>query len=65
MMSFDQCIADLFQKGLVTEQTAISYASRRSVVGRSIDAIKSTRGEKTTTIEDLAIDKDYGKKDLY
>ena len=65
MMTFDQCIADLFQKGLITEQTAISYASRRSVVGRSIDAIKSTRGEKTTTIEDLAIDKDYGKKDLY
>ena len=65
MMSFDQCIADLFQKGLITEQTAISYASRRSVVGRSIDAIKSTRGEKTTTIEDLAIDKDYGKKDVY
>jgi twitching motility protein PilT len=65
MISFDQCIADLFQKGLITEQTAISYASRRSVVGRSIDAIKSIRGEKTTAIEDLAIDKDYGKKDLY
>ncbi len=65
MMTFDQCIADLFQKGLITEQTAISYASRRSAVGRSIDAIKSTRGEKTTTIEDLAIDKDYGKKDFY
>ncbi len=65
MMTFDQCIADLFQKGLITEQTAISYASRKSAVGRSIDAIKSTRGEKTTTIEDLAIDKDYGKKDLY
>ncbi|MBW2144048.1 MAG: Flp pilus assembly complex ATPase component TadA, partial [Deltaproteobacteria bacterium] len=65
MMTFDQCIADLFQKGLITEQTAISYASRKSAVGRSIDAIKSTRGEKTTTIEDLAIDKDYGKKDFY
>ncbi|RLC28831.1 MAG: twitching motility protein [Deltaproteobacteria bacterium] len=62
MMTFDQCIADLFQKGLITEQTAISYASRKSVIGRSIDAIKSVRGEKTTTIEDLTIDKDYGRK---
>ncbi len=62
MMTFDQCIADLFQKGLITEQTAISYASRKSVIGRSIDAIKSVRGEKTTTIENLTIDKDYGRK---
>ena len=61
MMTFDQCIADLFKKGLITEQTALSYASRKSVIGRAIDAIKSVRGEKTTTIEDLAIDKDYGK----
>ena len=52
---------DLFKKGLITEQTALSYASRKSVIGRAIDAIKSVRGEKTTTIEDLAIDKDYGK----
>ncbi len=63
MMSFDQCIADLFSRGLVTEQTAVSYASRKSVIGRSIDSIKSTRGEKTTTIEDLSIDKAYGRRD--
>jgi len=65
MMSFDQCIADLFSKGLITEQTAISYASRKSVIGRSIDSIKSTRGEKTTNIEDLSIDEAYGKKDTH
>ncbi len=63
MMSFDQCIADLFSKGLITEQTAISYASRKSVIGRAIDSIKSTRGEKTTSIEDLSIDKAYGKRE--
>lgn len=65
MMSFDQCIADLFSKGLITEQTAISYASRKSVIGRAIDSIKSTRGEKTTNIEDLSIDQAYGKKDIH
>ncbi len=63
MMTFDQCIADLFSKGLVTEQTAISYSSRKSVIGRAIDSIKSTRGEKTTSIEDLSIDKAYGRRD--
>ena len=63
MMTFEQSLAELFRKGLITEQSAISYASRRSVVGRAIDAIKSSRGEKTTAIEDLAIDTDYGMKD--
>jgi len=62
MMTFDQNIADLYTKGLITEETAVSYASRKSIVGRSIDSIKASRGEKTTSIEDLSIDKDYGKR---
>ena len=62
MMTFDQCISELFKNGLITEQTARSYASRRSVTGRAIDSIKSARGEKTTSIEDLSIDRDYGKR---
>lgn len=62
MMTFDQSISGLFQKGLITEDTALSYASRRAVVGRAIDAIKAARGEKTTTIENLSLDAEYGKK---
>jgi twitching motility protein PilT len=62
MMTFDQCISELFRNGLITEQTARSYASRRSVTGRAIDSIKAARGEKTTSIEDLSIDRDYGKR---
>ena len=61
MMTFDQCIAGLYEEGLVTPDTAISYASRRAVVGRAIDTIKSKRGEKTTSIEGLAMDRGYGK----
>jgi twitching motility protein PilT len=61
MMTFDQSISELYQKGLITEDTALSYASRKAVVGRAIDSIKSTRGEKTTSIEGLKIDEDYGK----
>jgi twitching motility protein PilT len=63
MMTFEQSIAELFRKELITEQSAISYASRRSVVGRAVDAIRSSRGEKTTAIEDLTLDAEYGKKD--
>jgi twitching motility protein PilT len=62
MMTFDQSIAELYRNGLITEETAIGYASRRAIVGRTIDSIKSERGEKTTTIEDLTIDKGYGKR---
>jgi twitching motility protein PilT len=63
MMTFDQCISELYKDGLITEQTALSYSSRRSVTGRAIDSIKSARGEKTTSIDDLSIDRDYGKNE--
>jgi len=62
MMTFDQSIADLYRNGLVTEEAAMGYASRKAVVGRAIDSMKSERGEKTTTIEGLSIDKEYGKE---
>ncbi len=62
MMTFDQSIAELYQNGLITQETALSYASRKAVVGRAIDAVKAARGEKTTSIEDLALDHEYGRK---
>ncbi len=62
MMTFDQCIADLYKQGLITQETAMSYGSRKSIVGRSLDSIKSARGEQTTKIKDLAIDRDYARK---
>ena len=61
MMTFDQSIAELYRLGRVTEETAMSYASRKAVVGRALDSIKSERGEKTTDIENLAIDEAYGE----
>lgn len=62
MHTFDQCIIELYKQGVITEETAIAYSSRRSVVTMQIDKIKSARGEKTTDIEGLAIDTDYDKK---
>ena len=63
MMTFEQSIAEIFKKGLITEETAISYATRKAIIGRYLDTIKAERGEKTTTIEDLTLDADYGKSD--
>ena len=61
MMTFDQCIAEHYKNGLITEETAMAYASHKAVIGRVIDAIKAAKGEKTTSIEGLAIDESYDK----
>ena len=62
MMTLDDSCIDLYSKGLITEETAMAYCSRRGVVGRGIDRVKSERGEATTDIEHLEIDSGYGKK---
>jgi twitching motility protein PilT len=61
MTTFDDYIIGLYEKGLITEETAMAYASRKGVLGRGIDSIKSSRGEATTDIKDLKVDHDYGK----
>jgi twitching motility protein PilT len=62
MMTFDQCLAELYKEGQINEDTAISYASRRAIVGRFIDAIKAARGQRTTSIDGLQMDREYEKK---
>ncbi|HNQ19257.1 MAG TPA: PilT/PilU family type 4a pilus ATPase [Smithellaceae bacterium] len=61
MITFDSCIVELYEKGLITEETARAYASNKSSVGRGIDTIKSARGEKTTDLHKLEVDFQYGK----
>jgi len=61
MTTFDDYIVALFKKELIDEETAMAYASRKGIVGRGLDSIKSARGEATTDIEDLSIDTGYGK----
>ncbi len=60
--TFDDCIIDHYQKGTITEATALAYASKRALVNRGIDQLKASRGEKTTDIDDLKIDKDYSRR---
>jgi twitching motility protein PilT len=61
MTTFDQHMVSLYEQGLITQETAIAYASHRGNVGRGIDMIKSARGEATTDISKLEIDRAYNK----
>jgi len=61
MITFDQHIIGLYEQGLITQDTALAYCSHRGVVGRGIDSIKSARGEATTDIGKLEIDRGYAK----
>ncbi len=62
MQTFDKSVISLYKKGLITENIAVSYATRRTAVSRAIDIEKTSKGEKTTDIEDLTLDKKYKKK---
>jgi twitching motility protein PilT len=62
MTTFDDYIIGLYEQGLVTQDTALAYASNKAVAGRGIDKVKSARGEATTDIKDLEIDRGYHKK---
>jgi twitching motility protein PilT len=61
MVTFDEHIISLYEQGQITQETALAYASRRGIVGRGIDTVKSARGEATTDIEKLEIDSSYDK----
>jgi twitching motility protein PilT len=61
MVTFDSHLVSLYEEGQITQETAMAFASQRGIVGRGIDAIKSSRGEKTTDIEKLEIDRTYNK----
>jgi len=62
MITFDDYIVELYQRGLVSEETAKAYASNKGVVGRGIDSVKSAKGEATTTLGRLEVDTGYGKE---
>jgi twitching motility protein PilT len=62
MTTFDDYIVGLYEQGLVTQETALSYASHKGVIGRGIDSVKSARGEATSDIENLEIDHSWERK---
>jgi twitching motility protein PilT len=63
MRTFDQHLLELYEQGLITEESAISYASHRSEIKRGLDTIKSARGERTSDIDGLHMEEE--EKDPY
>jgi twitching motility protein PilT len=61
MSTFDEFIVHLFEQGLISQETAMAYASRKGIAGRGIDMVKAARGEATTDIDRLEIDHQYRK----
>ncbi|NTU47979.1 MAG: PilT/PilU family type 4a pilus ATPase [Syntrophobacteraceae bacterium] len=60
--TFDDCIIQHYEEGTVSAETALGYASKRAVVKRGIDQIMAARGEKTTDIDGLKIDREYARR---
>src|SRR5438034_11220409 len=61
MQTFDQALIKAYGEGLITQETAELYATRKAVVQRGLDKVKQSRGQKTTDIEGLALDTGYAK----
>jgi twitching motility protein PilT len=60
--TFDMAIEELFAQGLITEETALLYCTNKGVMTRGIDKVKKARGESTTNLAGLSLDKEYGKR---
>jgi len=58
MRTFDQHIIELFDQGIITEKTAMSYCTHRTEVARKLDTLKASRGEATSTLSGLAMEEE-------
>ena len=61
MTTFDDYLVGLYEQGLITQENALAYSSRKGVTGRGIDTVKAARGETTTDIDSLQMDSGYEK----
>ena len=59
MTTFDDFLVGLYEQGLITQENALAYSSRKGVTGRGIDTVKAARGETTTDIDSLHMDREY------
>ncbi len=51
--NFDQACLEAFEQGLITEDTALAYCTKRSIVARGIDNVKKSRGDLNNTAGSL------------
>jgi twitching motility protein PilT len=63
MRTFDQHLLELYEQGMITEESALTYSSHRSEIKRGMDTIKSARGDRTSDIDGLHMQEE--EKDQY
>lgn len=51
--TFDNACLDAFEQGIITEDTAMLYCTKRSVVSRGIDNLRKSRGEMAISANTL------------
>jgi twitching motility protein PilT len=51
--TFDHACLEAFEQGVISEETALLYCTKRGVVSRGMDNMKKKRGETTTDIIQL------------
>jgi len=60
--NFDHACIEGFENGIISEETALLYCTKRGVVSRSIDNIKKERGEITSNVGSLKMKPGAGQK---
>ncbi|MEZ5963455.1 MAG: PilT/PilU family type 4a pilus ATPase [Planctomycetota bacterium] len=60
--TFDQHITRLLAEGAISEETAFTYCTDKSVVRRAVDQLKNKRGESTSDLGDLQMDRPIRRK---
>jgi twitching motility protein PilT len=51
--TFDHAALEAYDQGIITEESALLYCSKRGIVTRGIDNLKKSRGESTTELNAL------------
>jgi twitching motility protein PilT len=51
--TFDHACLEAYESGIITEETAHLYCTKRGVVSRAIDNVKKSRGENTSNLDTL------------
>ena len=54
--TFDQCIANAYEAGAITEETANLYSTRKGRISQILDAIKKKRGVAADITSGLRLD---------
>ena len=55
--TFDQHICELYAQGVINEEVAHSYSTDRAIMRSSIDQLHSSRGEDTSDLGELELEK--------